>query len=83
MRYVLFILHEVYEDVVSLAIGNDDADAGLLHFRGCGILGVHATTTEGTLLGLDILREVAAWLYLWDDTRCWVVGVSVVNAVYV
>ena len=31
------MLHEVDEHVFALAVGNDDADAGLLNFRGCGI----------------------------------------------
>ena len=59
---VLFILHEVNQDVVTLTIGNDDTDACLLHLRGSGILGVHATTAKGTLLRLDIFREVATWI---------------------
>ena len=42
----LGMLHEVDEHVLALAVGNDDADAGLLNLRGCGILRLHAAPTS-------------------------------------
>ena len=63
MWYVLGILYQVDEDVVTLAIGNNDTDASLLYFGCRGVFRMHATTSEGALLWLDILREVAARLY--------------------
>ena len=38
MWNVLFVLYQVDEDVVALAIGNDNADACLLHFSCRGVL---------------------------------------------
>ena len=55
MWYVLGILYQVDENVFSLTIGNDDADASLLHLLGSGVLRVHAAASEGALLGLDVL----------------------------
>ena len=57
----LRVLDEIDQDVITGAIGNDNMDAGRLYVTGCVVLGVHTTTSEGTLLCLDILREVGAW----------------------
>ena len=73
MWYVLFVLHQVYEDVVALSVGNDDADTRLLHLRGSGIFRMHAATPEGTLLRLDILGEVAARRHLPDQLSSWII----------
>ena len=51
---LVFTLDEVYKDVLALAVGNDDADACLLHLLCRGVFGVHTAATEGALLFLDI-----------------------------
>jgi hypothetical protein len=58
--------HQIHKDIFALTIGNDDTNASLRDLRGRGVLGVHAATAKGTLLGFDILREVAPWGYLRD-----------------
>ena len=55
MWYVFAVFYQIDEDVVALTIGYDDADACLLHLSSGSIFRVHATTSEGTLLRLDIL----------------------------
>jgi hypothetical protein len=51
----------MYQDVLSFTIGNDDTNAVLLHLGGCGIFGVHSTTSEGTLFRLYVFGEVTPW----------------------
>ena len=50
--------------------------AGTLYVAGSVILRVHASTTEGTLLCLEILREVGAWGYRTNQFRRRIVGVA-------
>ena len=49
------MLYQVNENILTFTIGDDDADASLLHLLGCGIFRVHAATAEGALLFFDIL----------------------------
>ena len=42
---------------------------------------MHATTTEGTLLGLDVFREVAAGSHLTDEFGTGIIGMGGEDAV--
>lgn len=77
----LWLLQQIDKDVVALAIRDDDADASLLHLLCRGVLRMHAAATEGTLLFLDILREVATWLHLRDEVRGWMIGMTIEDAI--
>ena len=69
MWYVFRFFKKIDEYVFALAVGNDDTYARLLDFRGGGVFGVHATTSEGTLLWLYIRAEVTFRLDQGDEFR--------------
>ena len=52
----VFICDEVYEDVLTFTIGNDDTNAGQGDLAGSSVFGVHAATAKGAFLFLDVLR---------------------------
>lgn len=45
MHHVERFLNEVDEDVVTIAVGNDNTDAGICHLMGDVALGEHAATS--------------------------------------
>ena len=61
------MLDKIREDVLTLAIGDDHANACLRHLACGSVLRVHATTSEGALLWLDILAEVTPWCHFPDE----------------
>ena len=74
-------LDEIDQDVVALTICDDNPDTCLRHLSGSRVFGVHATTAESTLLGLDLFRQVSSWSYLADQFCTRVVGMGVVDSV--
>ena len=64
---VFWMFNQVNEDVLTLTVGDDDTDARLLYLSGSSVFRVHAATTEGTLLLLDILGEVGTRCHTGDN----------------
>ena len=62
-------LHQVDEDVVALAVGDNHADALVGHLAGNVAFRDHTPTAEAALASLDILAQVGAGLHLADDLR--------------
>ena len=76
-------LHEIYENVLALTVGDDDADTsqGCL---GCGrVFGVHASTAESAFLWLDVFAKVTARRHLADELGFGIIGMGGEDAVYI
>ena len=67
---------EVDEDILSLAVGDNDLDARLLNAGGGGVFGMHAASAECALLRLNIFAEVTLWGYNGDNLRFGVIGMT-------
>lgn len=61
--------HEIDEDIITAAIGNDNTNASGLYACCRSILRLHAATPGRALLFLNILREVSARLHTPDEVR--------------
>ena len=81
MRCGLWMLDEVGEDVFALTIGDNHANASLRYLARCGVFRVHTTTSESTLLRLDVLDEVTAWCHFLDELGCWVVRMTIEDTI--
>ena len=55
MGRICWSLDEVNEDVLAFTIGYDYSYSCLLDFLRSGIFRMHAPTSEGALLGFDVL----------------------------
>src|SRR5574344_1620722 len=76
MRSAILLCDEVDEDILALAIGDDDLDARLLHTGGSGVFGMHTASAECALLSLDIFAEVATRGYDGNNLRLRVIGMT-------
>ena len=62
-------LGQADQDVIPVAIGDDNADAGLLNPAGRGVFRVHATAAESTFLRLDVCRQVVIGSHFLYQSR--------------
>ena len=77
------MLGEVDEDVWSVAVGNDNLDAGIGNLVGCLHLRLHATSAHAALISRDILADVAVVVYRWDDASVRILRVAIVYTIHI
>ena len=74
---------QVDENVGGVAVGYDNLDASISYLLGCLQFRNHAASAMTALAGLYVFADVAIIIYRWDDACMRLVGVAILDAIYV